>query len=632
MRNYLLQTLMLQAVITLSFLNSYAFTEPENKPATKSDSVVIKKVIALNDSGVYYWRKKEYQQALNLFHNALQISEQNVLKNQIASELNNIGLVYYSQGDYAQCLDYYNRSISVLRQTGDSMKIAQSLMNTGIVYHKQGIYDKATAFLLEAVRYFEKNKRLSQLASCYNTLANSQSDLGYYNEALKYHFKALDIRREIGDSTGIATSTNNIGITYKKLDSLDLALMYFNQSLNVKSKSGDEKLLPATLSNIGDILKLKHDYKNAEIKYLESYRLRKQINDQNGLISVSNKLGELYLQTGLSDKAETLLEEGYNIARKINSNELELNNLKLQAQLYEFQNQFKKAVESYKKYDTLRSRIFDSEKAKAISELRIKYETEKNETEIKTLNAIRETQASQIKIKTKMQHALLFGLTMFIILTLVIFRAYQQKRKSNNQIRILMQERQHRAKNNLQIITELLGLQSAYLEHEQAKGAIKSGENRMQAVSMIDKMLYQNPNDTKIDMYEYTQKLVGNLTFLFDGNGQKVNTNLHVEHFLLDAAKATPLGLILNELVTNSFKYAFKGCLSPELNIELTQNDEKQIILSFSDNGPGLNENIEFGKLNSLGLKLIHSLSRQLKGTLAIENRNGFYCNLIFNA
>ena len=195
-----------------------------------------------------------------------------------------------------------------------------------------------------------------------------------------------------------------------------------------------------------------------------------------------------------------------------------------------------------------------------------------------------------------------------------------------------MQERQHRAKNNLQIITELLGLQSAYLEHAQAKGAIKSGENRVQAVSLIDKMLYQNPDDTRIDMYEYTHKLVGNLAFLFDGKGRKVNMTLQVGHFQLDAAKATPLGLILNELVTNSFKYAFGECLSPELEIELLQKEEKQIMLIFRDNGPGLNKNIDLSKTNSLGLKLIHSLSRQLKGTLAIENRNGFYCNLTFKA
>ncbi len=468
---------------------------------------------------------------MNLFHNALKISEQNALKNHIASELNNIGLVYYSQGEYVQCLGYYNQSINILRETGDSMKIAQSLMNTGIVYQKQGIYDKATTLLLEAAKYFEKSNRFPQLSSCYNTIANTQSDLGYYSESLKYHFKALEIRRKYGDSTVVASSLNNIGITYKKLDSLNLAMDYFNQSLAIKNGLSNKTLISSTLTNIG-----------------------------------------------------------------------------------------------------VKNRIFDSEKTRAISELRIKFETEKNEAEIKTLNEIRESQARQIQIKTRMQHALLFGLTMFLILTLVIFSAYQQKRKSNTQIRTLMQERQHRAKNNLQIITELLGLQSAYLEHEQAKGAIKSGENRMHAVSLIDKMLYQNQDDTRIDMYEYTQKLVSNLAFLFNHQNRNAKTEVDADHFLLDASKATPLGLILNELVTNSFKYAFNECLSPELKIELRQNKEKQIMLIFSDNGPGLNKNIDLGKLNSLGLKLIHSLSRQLKGTLSIENRNGFYCRLIFKA
>jgi len=627
MRILLKKILFLCTLISFAPTTLCAFPETGNR----RDSLMIKRVVAINDSGVFYWRKKDFPKALTLFTMALTLSEQYNLKKHTASELNNIGLVYYSQGEYARCLDYYNRSINILRQTGDSMKIAQSLMNTGIVYHKQGIYDKATALLLEAARYFEKSGRLPQLASCYNTIANSQSDLGYYSEALNYHTKALDVRRKTGDSTLVASSLNNIGITYEKLDSLDLALEYFNQSLNLKKGYGDKTFISSTLINIGDISFLKHDYKNAEKKYLDSYTLRKEINDQNGLVSVSNKLGELYLRIGLLAKAKTFLDEGLDIAQKICSNELELNSLKLQVQLYERQIQFKKAFETYKRYDTLRNRIFDNEKNKAISELRIKYETEKNEAEIKSLNEIRASQAERLKAKTKLQYALIFGLVMFLTLAVVAFGAYRQKQKSNTQIKTLMQERQHRAKNNLQIITELLGLQSAYLEHEQAKGAIRSSENRMQAVSLIDKMLYQNPENTEIEMSEYVQKLAGNLALMFGVENHKTQVRIEAEPFWLEASKATPLGLILNELITNSFKYAFRDHSDPEIYIGLSQNT-KEISLIYRDNGPGLGEGYDIIQTKSLGLKLIQSLSKQLKGNFVIENRGGFYFELSFNA
>lgn len=614
--------------ILITFAPLYALPKTWNK----ADSIMIKRVIAINDSGVYCWKKKDFPKALDLFTKALDISEQNDFKNHIASELNNIGLVYYSQGEYARGLDYYNRSITVLRQTGDSMKIAQSLMNTGIVYKKQGVYDKATALLLEAARYFEKSGSLQQLASCYNTIANSQSDLNYYSEALKYHFKAFEIRKKINDSALVASSLNNIGIIYKKLDSLKLALDYFNRSLTLKKGLGDKMMISSTLANIGDISFLNQDYKNAEKKYLDSYLLRKEINDQNGLVSVTNKLGELYLRIGLLDKSRTFLDEGLDIARRISSNELELNNLKLQAELFEYQRQFKKAVETYKRYDTLRSRIFDSEKSKAISELRIKYETEKNEGEIKSLNKVSASQAERLEAQTKMQYALMFGLVMFLILAIVSFGAYRLKRKSNTQIKTLMQERQHRAKNNLQIITELLGLQSAYLEHEQAKGAIRSGENRMQAVSLIDKMLYQNPENTEIEMSEYVQKLAGNLALMFGAENHKTQVRIEAEPFWLEASKATPLGLILNELITNSFKYAFRDHSAPEIYIGLRQNIEKEASLIYRDNGSGLGEGFDIKQTKSLGLKLIQSLSKQLKGTVAIENRDGFYFELTFKA
>jgi two-component sensor histidine kinase len=276
--------------------------------------------------------------------------------------------------------------------------------------------------------------------------------------------------------------------------------------------------------------------------------------------------------------------------------------------------------------------LFDSDKAKAISELRVKYETEKNEGEIKSLNEVSTSQAERLKAQTKMQYALMFGLVMFIILAVVALGAYRLKQRSNTQIKTLMKERQHRAKNNLQIITELLGLQSAYLEHEQAKGAIRSGENRMQAVSLIDKMLYQNPENTEIEMSEYIQKLTGNLALMFGTENHKMQVLIEAEPFWLEASKATPLGLILNELITNSFKYAFRDHSAPEIYIGLRQNTKKEASLIYRDNGPGLDESFEINQTKSLGLKLIQSLSKQLKGTFVIENRGGYYFELNFKA
>lgn len=618
-------------ILILCILITFCSWSAFPKAGYRADSILIKRVIALNDSGVFCWKKKEFTKALNLFSTALSLAEKDGLKDQVASELNNIGLVYYSQGEYARCLDYYNRSITVLRQTGDSMKIAQSLMNTGIVYKTQGIYDKATALLLEAAKYFEKSTHYSELSSCYNAIANSQNDLKYYAEALKYHFEALEIREKLNDSVLISSSLNNIGIAYKKLDSLDLALKYFNQSLALKNRIGDKMSISSTLANIGEISFLKGDYKNAENKYFDSYLLRKAINDQNGLVSVSNKLGELYLQLGLMKKAKVFLDEGLAISKKIESNELRLNNIKLQVQWYEKQQQFKKAFEVYKDYDTLRSQVFDIDKAHIISELRVKYEAEKNEAQIKSLNEISASQAESLKAKTKAQYALAFGLVMFLILSLVAFFAYRQKQKSNIQIKTLMQERQHRAKNNLQIITQLLGLQSAYLEHEQAKGAIRSGENRMQAVSLIDKMLYQNPENTEIEISDYVQKLAGNLSFMFGSESTKTKVQIEINPFRIDASKATPLGLILNELITNSYKYAFQGHSSPEIYISLL-NKQKEATLVYRDNGPGLKEGFQITQAKSLGLKLIQSLSKQIKGSFIMENRDGFYFELTFKS
>ena len=508
------------------------------------------------------------------------------------------------------------------------MKIAQSLLNAGIVYKKQGIYDKAISLLLEAVKYFEKNGNEKQISSCYNTIANIQNDMGYFDDALDYHFKALQIRQNIRYKNGIAGSLNNIGSIYKNLDSLKTALDYYSSSLAIKYALGDKKLIASTLSNIGEVYVMMSEYDKAESNFKESLMLRKQIGDQNGILSVSNKISELYLKNGQLEKAEQYLNLGNTIAQRINSNELAMNNYKLMAELYVKKGKLNSAINNFIIYDSLKILVYDSEKIKALTDLRIKYETENKEKEIFSLNKIQKIQKEKLQAQNKMLISLIFGTLMLFSLTLIIYRGFKLKQRSNLQIKLLMQERQHRAKNNLQIISELLGLQSGYLTNQDAIGAIESSKSRMQAVSLIDKLLYQNPDNTEINMSEYIQKLVENLVLLF-GN-RKIKIKLEIQKLLLDANIATPLGLILNELVTNSLKYAFLNLSDPEMVLKLKRNEQKEILFEYKDNGPGIPANYDLAKSKTLGLKLIHSLSKQLKGQFHIKNENGFTYSLVF--
>lgn len=620
-------------------LTFFIFDACQEKPSVKNSSLPepgsnqepIDKYSMLNDSGVYYWREKEYSKSLSFLSSALNVAQTNQNMKQVASSLNNIGMVYYSQGEYNKCLDYYNQSIVILKEVKDSMKIAQSLMNTGLVYKKQGIFDKATLYLIEAARYFENNGIERQLASCYNSLANIQSDLGYFNEALKYHNKSITIWKNIDYQKGIAGSLNNIGSIYKNMDSLDLAINFYRQSLSTKGLQNNEASKASTFSNMGEVYFLMGKYKLAESNFNESMALRKNVNDRNGILTVSNKMAKLYLETGELLKASLALNTGHKIASEINSRYEALDNFKLHSELFIKQNKLNAALQSFYSYDSLKTLLFDEEKIKVLAELRIQYEAEKNEQEILSLNEIQEIQSEKIKAQNNMLLAMGFGLFMFLLLTTIVYRGYKQKQKSNRQIQLLMQERQHRAKNNLQIISELLGLQSGFVTDETAKGAILSGESRTQAVALIDKMLYRNLENTEINIPEYIKELVDNLLLLFGKNNNKINFKFDTDNISLDSNKATPLGLIVNELVTNSMKHAFKNQADPEIYIGLQQNKKGTLTLKYKDNGIGMPENINSENTKSLGMKLIRSLSKQLKGSFNTENQNGFNFLLEFN-
>ncbi len=590
-----------------------------------------KEYTILNDSGVFYWRAKDYSKALSHFSKSLEIAGFNNNKSQIASSLNNIGLVYYSQGEYIKCLDYYNRSIGILREVKDSMKIAQSMMNTGIVYNRQGIYDKATGYLIEAARYFEKFDKKEQLASCYNSLANIQNELGYFREALKYHHKSLKIRKKINNRRRIASSLNNIGSTYKNMDSLHLALNYYNQSLAIKNLLGDKALIASTLSNIGEVNFRLGNYSLGENYFNRSLTLRKEINDQNGILTVSNKMGALYMKTGELAKAKKLIDLGYGIAKEIDSKNEALENLKLRTELFTKQKKMNAAIQNFYSYDSLQNLILSNEKIKSLTELRIKYEAEKNEKEISMLNELTVSQDGKLKAQKQVIVAFACSILMFLLLTIIAYRAYRLKQKSNLQIQVLMQERQHRAKNNLQIISELLGLQSGLATDKKAKEAIISGESRTQAVSLIDKMLYQNPDNIEINLPGYISNLSKNLILMFTGNKNNVKSTIETDPVSLDSFKATPLGLIINELITNSLKHAFKEQNSPEIFISLKKSGRETVILNYRDNGTGLPEDLKLGNTESLGLKLIGSLSKQLKGEFQFDGNPGFHFRLKFN-
>jgi two-component sensor histidine kinase len=195
--------------------------------------------------------------------------------------------------------------------------------------------------------------------------------------------------------------------------------------------------------------------------------------------------------------------------------------------------------------------------------------------------------------------------------------------KSLQQKEVLLKEIHHRVKNNLSIISGLLDLQSSSTENEQAKLAMQESQNRISAIALIHQRLYQNENMGAIEIKGFVEDMYGQIATVFSSIDVKIKTTFIIPDVFLDIDTAVPLGLIINELITNSFKYAFNKANEGSIKINFEENQTGHYTLTYNDNGPGLPASLDFAKGKTLGIRLIKLLSQQLSGKAVYENEDG---------
>jgi PAS domain S-box-containing protein len=193
--------------------------------------------------------------------------------------------------------------------------------------------------------------------------------------------------------------------------------------------------------------------------------------------------------------------------------------------------------------------------------------------------------------------------------------------KSLKEKEILLKEIHHRVKNNLQVISSLLNLQRNYITNPAVLDIFKSSQNRIAAMALLHEKLYGSDNLSDIDFHEYIKSVTGSLLETYRNSASDVKINVYIEKIQLDLDTSVSLGLIINELVSNSLKYAFKGKQNGEISISMNYSkDKNELILQVTDDGIGLPEDFNIKEVNSLGLELVSSIVEQLSGNLSISN------------
>jgi two-component sensor histidine kinase len=294
-------------------------------------------------------------------------------------------------------------------------------------------------------------------------------------------------------------------------------------------------------------------------------------------------------------------------------------------------------------YKAFNDSIFNSEKNKKFQELQVQFETKQKERDIEVLKKDRLLEHEKAVQANDTRNLTLAGSALLVGLLALIYTNYRAKRRSNIALNVLVGEKDellkekewlikevhHRVKNNLQIVMGLLQRQSAYIDNEAALQAIQNSESRMHSIALIHQKLYQSENLDLINMPEYINELVSYLKESAD-TGSRIGFEKTIEDIHLAVTQAVPLGLIMNEAITNAIKYAYASEECGIIRIVLKRMSQEQVMLAIEDNGRGLQNDFDLGKVHSLGMSLMKGLSKQINGIFEITNNKGVQIRVTF--
>lgn len=601
-------------IILLSSTTLHAQTAEDKKINTYKDSIKYvseHQGIWLRKLGQAYLKYNQYDSSKKYFNKALVSKSINNNADQKASILNNLGVLYYSLGHVDSCIIYYEKGKELYLKINDLTSAAYTEINLGIIYKDLGDYNQSLENLFSAAELLEKSiGQGDALSSCYNTIASVYSRQNDFNNALLYYKMGLKGRKNLFLHKDIAASYNNLGIIFRKIKSYDSAVYYFNKSLAIKETLNDIKGKGATYNNIGRVLLDQKKYTLAKPYFLKSLQFRTESSDKAGKAVTLNNIGLLYYLKKQPEQALYFLDEASILLDKLGLLEDLKDNLEIKLQVYEHLGFINSAFEISKQLMLVKDSLYNKDKIQSLIEMQTKYETDKKVKEIALLEQKQALQQAELNLTQAWMWIMALIILLIILVVFLFYSRWKKEKLSKQNIETLMQELHHRVKNNLQLLSSIFSLQSRAVRDQGLRDAVKSGENRVNAMAIIHQKLYAKTGARSINIKPYLTDLIEELAESYGHSIENGNIFINIDDIEMDVDKVIPLGLIVNELVSNAFKYAFSNIISPFLLVEIIQKDNF-IILKVADNGNGFEHNGKTEK--SMGLNIVETLSRQLK-------------------
>lgn len=476
-------------------------------------------------------------------------------------------------------------------------------------------------------------------------IATAHYNTGNYLEAIKGYQVQADIFDKVGDQLFKASMLNDIGLCYFNLNNYSKAKLFFKTAIKelylpskIKHTSKGKNYIPyfrdVIKANIAKIGLSEGKYLLALNAFKNQTRWKKSVDEKHTYIQTYYNIAETYYLMNDATNALIYLDSVFVNVGIIDTTKASIKVHELKGKLFLLKGDIENANKSFKEKKRIENEIEQLKIRRKHIFVTAKFQAEEKQKEINALK-------NKVETNTKIRHYQFVGLILIVIILLMVLFFYLKLIKNKRQIskqkkvvesslkekEILLKEVHHRVKNNLQVISGLLQLQSTKLKNKDSKVVFDESQRHIHSMALVHQMLYQHDQYRIINMQEYLNQLI-NATIEFNSEFN-FECNINAENIELEIDRVIPLGLVISELMTNSQKHAFtdeKGIVS----IEIKEINNTDFSFCYSDNGKGFTPNTENKKSNTMGLKLIRMLAEEMNGNIKLDGENGFKCVIEF--
>lgn len=396
-------------------------------PGLKDTSLVNQ----LNAIAVLFTKKGDDESTLKYASQALKEAEKAGFKRGIGTAYRNLGVYHKNINDYKTAITYYKKAIAVNESDNDLRSASAGHHNIANIYVNLGEYQKAIESYLIALKMKDKVGDKKGTASTLNGMAGVYYMMGDHTRAEDYFRKSLNIRIELKDESGMAQVLNNIGGIYQVKQDHEKAVEHFMKALEIQQRLGEKRGIPNTLVHLGGSYFDQQKYSEGLKVFTEAFAMYEQINDKIGQATVCNNVGNIYSRLGDFDKAEQWLLRGLGFSDVMQVKDLRRELFASLAEVYRNKKDYKKAFEYQEKQMKVKDTLLNESTSKAITDANTKYETERKELQISSLEKDNAISNYEINKQKNFKYTFMIFSALIVILAFVLLRGYNSKKKAN---------------------------------------------------------------------------------------------------------------------------------------------------------------------------------------------------------